>query len=324
MAKTLLKDGYWGGWREYRYGGRSQKPVNLPRLFKGNRKKHVLSELGTIMGDWVMTPFENEGRMRAAIRSSLCLAGHRWDRSDREAELLVAEILRRMGAQRPSWLEGQPHYTATPDRCAWCEGPIEDADIRPGKRFCSAECARNVMVNRYRRDVAQRDKVFRAAERLIQKGKAKPVPCAYCGTLFQSEVSGATYCSRACNGKDHERRRKWWDNTYVKNCVECGKEFSSSSPIAKFCCVAHSAKFFRWKNRPTERRDLARENLTCECCGSVFVPTQTRQIYCGQSCSHKMAKRAYYARKVSKVRKSAEIIVLTPAMFDSWFRRAAA
>jgi hypothetical protein len=82
-----------------------------------------------------------EGRLVAALRARLCLAGYNWPAADLAARDAVAAALTRARARRPSWDEGQPEWTGnTPrffHRCALCFGPIPHGR----EKFCSPFCA---------------------------------------------------------------------------------------------------------------------------------------------------------------------------------------
>jgi mono/diheme cytochrome c family protein len=86
--------------------------------------------------------FGLEGPLCAAIRSDLCLQGWRWRDANDMAKLLLSEAFFVVGAERPSWAEGQPEWVISAGnliertRCANCHGPLPEE--RP--KFCSDLC----------------------------------------------------------------------------------------------------------------------------------------------------------------------------------------
>lgn len=322
MAAKDRIHGLFEGYGLYRYGPKNVKPVSLSRIFKGEKKKHVAASVLDAMRDWRQTPFEAEGPTRAGVRSALCLQGHGWARADFEAELLTADALRVLGAERPSWEEGQHQFSDSPDRCSWCHGPIEDDDRTNGQRFCSTGCASRSLEYRVTSITKEHDSARKAAHRLIARSKVEPKQCAGCGKPFRRSIEDQRFCSNACGQANKVVVNPWYKQTYERACQECNATFQASSPIAKFCCKAHQSKFFRWRHRQSERRDLASERLPCGHCGTQFTPQQTRAKYCSNRCASIMGKRAGYARKRMAAKQS-NVIYLTAEIFDGWFQRAA-
>lgn len=89
------------------------------------------------------TPFAAEASCRHGLRAGLCLRGWRWPLADAVAADLVAGALRRIGARRPTWKEGQPEWTqdgALPierERCVRCRKPLPDGHWKFCGRVCS-------------------------------------------------------------------------------------------------------------------------------------------------------------------------------------------
>lgn len=87
--------------------------------------------------------FAYEGAFVAEMRSSLCMAGWPWSIADQAARDLVAEALRKIRAERPSWDEGQPEHVALPGfkiertRCAECHVKLPKGHFK----FCGFRCA---------------------------------------------------------------------------------------------------------------------------------------------------------------------------------------
>src|SRR6056297_2846089 len=87
--------------------------------------------------------FAYEGRFVAELRAAFCLTGWPWLVADQAARDLVAEALRRINAERPSWAEAQPEFLQLPGmliertRCAKCHARLPEGH----RKFCSRMCA---------------------------------------------------------------------------------------------------------------------------------------------------------------------------------------
>jgi hypothetical protein len=84
------------------YGTGPRRP---DRIFKGQKRKYVISVFTDLMKHWKETPFEYESAMRIGFRQALCLSGYGWQRADDEAAEIIGEVLK--GHPRPDWKEGQ-------------------------------------------------------------------------------------------------------------------------------------------------------------------------------------------------------------------------
>lgn len=91
----------------------------------------------------VASVFGLEGTLRAAVRADLVLQGWRWRDADLVACGVLAEVYRRLRAERPDWAEGQPEWVRLPGvliertRCAKCHGRLPEGH----SKFCSRICA---------------------------------------------------------------------------------------------------------------------------------------------------------------------------------------
>lgn len=86
--------------------------------------------------------FGLEGTLRASLRADLCLKGWRWRDAHRAASDIVGGAHSLLGAERPSWYQGQPEYILAPGvliervRCQRCHKRLPKE--RP--KFCSDIC----------------------------------------------------------------------------------------------------------------------------------------------------------------------------------------
>ena len=149
------------------------------------------------------SPFALEGVAVALFRSRQCLAGWRFEFADLMARSIVAESLKRVGARRPSWDEGQLWYARhfvyrwvvlAEERqpfCATCGARISDAKNSGSRRWCSEKC----------RYIGQGEE---------QGGAFK---CGCCGAKFRRRWAPGSqpkpkYCSKGCQMKHRHAEQK--------------------------------------------------------------------------------------------------------------------
>lgn len=301
------KDNYWAGFAAYRYGsaGKAAKPR---QVIKGDRRTHVVDQVVALLKAFTSSPFQHEGALRAGIRSALCMAGHRWALADLEAEAIVAEGLRRIGAVRPSWAEGQWTHTDSPDFCSWCRKPMDDVERTRGQRFCSPHCARCALERRDYETHAGKEAISRSAYRLISKMKRPPITCVHCGKQFHSDATRARFCSNTC-----AMTHRWVDNTLPdKTCEHCGTLFHPLRLKQRACSLSCG----RFILHADKRAALASETRTCLTCEETFTPTAKESTCCSDRCR---LRKNYLARK-----RAARLAPpsLTAEIFDGWFAMA--
>lgn len=340
------KDGYWSGYHDYRYG--TAKKPTLKRILTGEKKQHIVSRVMDLMKDWRMSPFENEGTIRHNLRSAFCEDGHGWEASDHQAELVVGETFRIMGAHRPSWEQGQRQYVIAQECCQWCavEIPEEDRTGLRKARFCSAVCAKSAIIHRDIEGHRRESAVARSALSIIHREKLPDQKCEYCDRGFKPfsiETKGQRFCSVVC--------ARLAERTIPEtNCPTCSKTFRPKVMGRAFCSYECAMA------RPIEDRE-------CLICHEVYTPKTEQALYCSKSCtmrSHRMkaarksgttykpigtlfdgtcrhCHQPYMARSpkakycgtrcrdaAHTVRKrQGNVIYLTAEIFDGWFKRAA-
>ncbi|MBU4529172.1 MAG: hypothetical protein KUA43_18015 [Hoeflea sp.] len=282
-ARMAARNGY----ATYRYG--STKPVTLPRVFKGEAKEAKVSAVMEILKDWRLSPFEHEGEVRAGIRSGLCLAGYKgksigWSEADFEAECLVGEALKLMGAKRPTLLEGQRQYAVEREYCQWCHGKLDEDDRAGHRQFCSNECgahARNHNLPLFQRitNIRQSMAHYVAAKELQPEQE-----CQWCQKTFKpasllhkiKTVTCSTECNRAYVGSLKG----------AKKCLHCKETFIPRWVTnTKYCCVEceRTHRKVRLRAESAERR----VPTPCEQCGEQFVPKKAGTRFCGHRCQLK-------------------------------------
>lgn len=99
------------------------------------RRKFLSGDSGSLWG--------LEGPLRAGLRSDLCRRSWKWRDADAATRVLLEEVFRKAGAERPAWDEGQPEWIIKAGtliectRCANCHKPL----LAGRPKFCSDLCA---------------------------------------------------------------------------------------------------------------------------------------------------------------------------------------
>lgn len=295
------KDGAYAGghWTQYRYGSPGPLKKQQP-IFKGDGRRHQIQQIMDQLRHWRLSPFEFEGATVAAVRSGLCLDGHRWAKANDEAVALVGEALRLLGAERPTWDQAQREYVIAREDCSWCARPIDDDLLRGARpsRFCSYECARAALQHRDFEIRSREDEVWSNLHDSARRLRRPARKCELCGKRFRplSWVGEGRYCSRECG---FEAKR----SIEERSCANCGMAFrpkqvsSSGRDVGIFCSQACHYAY----ERPA--RD-------CYVCGNPFRPRSSHAFFCGPTCN----KRAYKIR-------SGFVRTASPPVLDYLFRR---
>lgn len=293
MSKTQDKQtGRYAGYADYRYGP-ARKPTLAP-IWKGSKRRHRVDVVMDLLRDWRMSPFEHEGATRAGIRSALCLDGHGWARSDMTAAEVIAEALHRMGAERPTWDQGQREYSLARDTCLRCGGTIPE-EFQVGERrqgFCSDICARAMISERNLRVMSRETQAYQDAQDTIRRAGHKPIACEACGKTFRPLFADGKFCSRVCSS-DNQRM------VSERVCLHCDKQFTPTTVYGGrglFCSIAckqaHGSTVAIKKN--------------CLVCGSTFTAKTKIAETCGKLC-----QRLSYQIKQAKLPQR-----INPPLFD--------
>lgn len=232
-------------WQEYRHG--EKRPVYAPgkdpivkRVIDGDKRKHVVGKVVEQLEGWTSTPFEHEGSTRAGLRSGLCLNGLRWPLADLVAADLVASALREMGAQRPSFEQGQPEYVHELIYCAHCSRELGEDDVSANRarRYCSVECAKAAMAKQSMRHREKNDKFKRSAQAIVYQAKIAERTCVECGGSFrpQSEGKAQKFCSQRCAGASNQKAMAAQGVPCV--CTFCGGAYMAGNHKSRHCSTA--------------------------------------------------------------------------------------
>lgn len=180
------------------------------RRLKATRLEAIIDLLARMMRRAEPTPFAVEGPARAAIRARLCESGWKWGQADAAADEAVQAALSRVGAERPTWQQGQPEHTQEAvlpilrENCARCGRPLPEDRVK----YCDEVCAKAAVITRRERsdkeEARAKQKIYTAAW-----AEKHPRECKMCGKSFKPRRGDAKYCSVAC-GDDafRDSRRK--------------------------------------------------------------------------------------------------------------------
>lgn len=235
----------WGSIMSFRHGENLTNPDGTRRSIyvpgrsptaiypKGQSRTALVERVTDQLAGWTTTPFQFEGAVRAGLRSGLCLADHGWQASDDEAAGLVTEALRGMGAERPTWEQGQRGYAEPHDFCEWCGGAMDDEERTRGQRFCCAEHAKAGLAHMARKDRRNFGRALESARRMVKRSDAEPRICAQCGTSFQPGRPHQVYCSQSCSAKATNAAVA--SSLGQLTCDCCCETFSPKNAAQRFC-----------------------------------------------------------------------------------------
>lgn len=278
-----------------RQSARLQSSKKAMPIHGGEKRKHLVSRIMDVLRDWRSSPFENEAACLHGLRQAFCIQGHGWSRADAEAASLVAEGLRLMGAQRPSWDQGQRQYVEPKENCNWCSMPIPDLDLATRRvMFCSEVCARSALQQRSFEDRYSNSIVGRAAYDLIVRGRNDAKSCAVCERSFRPFIRKrpGLYCSTTC--------RNVGQRNIPRPCRQCGKAFRPPRTAIQFCSAACYQA-----NRVNQVK------RSCTWCSKPYVGSRR---YCSHGCEsqhHSLRTGKWTPKRLS------------PPVFDCVFKMAA-
>lgn len=268
---------------------RRDVPVTLPKLSiqrprKLSRAKHdsILDSIVRVLKSYTFSKFEYEGPCISGLRTALCLDGWSFPDADRVAREIVETGLRRIGAVRPTWGEGQPDFTGYSEtgrtRCIRCatEIPEERFRFHAEVKYCDDVCQRADRDDRRGADYQARSLAEWLAEcavRSRQKLMERARNCETCGTHFLTRRADARYCGQAC-AKEGQK------TIPARDCQQCGTSFrpaNGGKQPGKYCSRTCQGLAGR----------KARPKRSCPACSSLFTVRYENdpQTYCSLPCS---------------------------------------
>lgn len=295
--------GLFGGYTAHRYAPPAVRPKLKP-IFNGERRAHVVRVAMKALRGWQQTPFEQEGAVRAALRSGLCLQGYNWHRAEAQAADVVNEALRLLGAVRPTWEQGQREYVEPRENCSWCGGPRDP--FQRSARFCSPHCAKMAALTRDYDGKAKGDNARALMLAVARRTRNQKRKCLACHGVFypDSDHSTMKFCSNSCA---YEHRKTEEAKVHGKNCATCESPFMAKLPTAMYCsrpCAVTASR------RRQGIMPLAIRQVTCEVCGDPFDTTSSTAICCSNNC--KVFRGGFRRGQFKRV---------TPRIIDYLFRQ---
>jgi endogenous inhibitor of DNA gyrase (YacG/DUF329 family) len=177
------------------------------------RREALVATVAAILDTGEPTRFAFEGAAVAGLRSGMCLAAWPWREADAQAREVVGAALRRLGAERPRWIDGQPEVVEPVGELRSCcircgkmlpeDGPAKGAH----RKYCSRECKQNQAAEAKRKDHRRRSAAERAAADAAKMAARVRRPCPVCGKPIGKRDIEAKYCSRKCAGHGRWRGR---------------------------------------------------------------------------------------------------------------------
>lgn len=208
----------------------------------------MVSTVAAILRQGEPTVFAFEAACRHGLRIRLIFEGWRWADADSTAAEIVATALRRVGAQRPTWYQGQPEYTqegyapSARTLCARCGGPMLTVEARNGwqQRYCSILCRHGAELRNEAMSRAEYWQALRAAGEVKRLERQRD--CERCGTPFipQAQVANPRFCSKACFHASIA--------VQPRPCGWCRNVFTPRKRHIKFCsytCAARNREAMR-------------------------------------------------------------------------------
>lgn len=259
------------------------------RRQKGHGKdRPVVAAAMEILNAGQSSKFQYEGAVRHGLRAGFCLEGLPWAKADARAAVIVEEALRRIGAERPTWQQGQPEWTqegyAPVERyfCAWCGSRMPEARNRNGvaKKYCSQLCGMAASHRKARvsgEQMSLAEYLAACAARTERTRRERARPCKRCGKQFTpaaDRLETAQYCSHECY---------WVARPAYKfeprPCAVCGKLFSPGRSGAIYCSKACNMAACR------RRFAQSRQAKQCGTCGAEFQAKDSTARFCSRACA---------------------------------------
>jgi hypothetical protein len=153
-----------------------------------------------------------------------------WPLADVVAQIIVRRALRRIGARRPRWHEGQREYTRIESRatCAHCERPITRESFQT-VTYCSETCRQRAKSLRQaaanREEQARYSATWRAAHR--ERGEVRA--CQLCGRDFRALDYAGKKPQRFCSLQCRSRFASQWAASWRPNRIR-SQDGRSSRP----------------------------------------------------------------------------------------------
>lgn len=178
-------------------------PQAQAKRLNGDRRSRLVDIVMTVLKTGEPTHFAFEASCRHGLRGSLCLQGWNWHDADTVAAEIVETALRQIGAQRPTWQQGQPEWTqdgvlrVERDNCVRCRSLLPEGH----RRYCSSMCASADQHARARATNAEAENARVYAYYAAWSAKQPEQPCEVCRDMFRPKRPGNRFCSILCRNR---------------------------------------------------------------------------------------------------------------------------
>jgi hypothetical protein len=133
--------------------------------------------------------------------------------------------------------------------------------------------------------------------------KYKIVKCAFCGKKFLPKKGGKC-CSKNCYSSfSHQKKRV--SKIYIKNCINCGAEFSTIDYRKNVCskfCQKEIQRIYRKNYKENKKHPVMIK--VCDFCKKEFETRDVRKKCCSKQCSS--AKCRVYRPHKTQIKKCEE------------------
>lgn len=267
----------------------------VARLAKHQRET-MTAAVVRILAQGEPTKFAFEGACRHGLRSQLCLEGTAWAAADKFAAAIVGDALRRIGAVRPPWADGQPDAATFHGTerfyCKNCGRPIPNDRGSYGSgmpvRFCSDLCGQAFSPRKIRLSgerVSAAELVARRAALKEQRIEEQTRPCEQCGKPFTSPQALKRFCSLACMGLAQRKPKE------LKTCEHCGRTFTlrDAGRWERFCSLSCSSKVAQSKtveqaclncSAAFHKKPLHKTRFCSDACGDEYASKTMPEFKC--------------------------------------------
>ncbi|WP_058634401.1 hypothetical protein [Aureimonas ureilytica] len=264
---------------------RVQKPS---RLLSEDRFASLVAGMAIVLQTGTSSLFQFEGACRYGLRRVLVLQDWSWRDADMAAAAVVSVALMQIGAERPTWHEGQPEWAGTQavDRtyCARCGKPLEEGR----RKFCSKLCSNADNKERgakFGLQVSLAEYHATLAERRAQRLKDCSKNCDGCGKAFIGSHPSVRYCSQRCTRTEFRKH-------FARACDGCGTIFEPKKGMpSKFCDKACY----------DQSRKRSEGDQTCGYCAKPFSKKAGQRycsVSCGQLARQSAARTSFECREV--------------------------
>ena len=168
------------------------------------RREALVGVVAAILDKGEPTRFCFESATIAGLRAGWCLASWPWREADAQAREVVEAAFRRLGVERPRWIDGQPEFVEPVGDlrvcCVRCGKPLPEDMPAKGRnrKYCSTLCKQAHGKHMERQDGDRNTAAERRAAKAAEMAARLKRTCPECGKPLMTAKKRAKYCSRTC------------------------------------------------------------------------------------------------------------------------------